>query len=273
MKALLLFALIALISSCSNAEDELAEKGGHSFLLNVGESEDDGGAKIPITAMEVDEAIRVIKKRLEAMGIAEMIVTREGKSDILLKLPGVEPEEAGRIGAMMEKSSKLELREVSPRNDEVNADGKTLAQRVQDGAEIVPGYRAYTHRLNDADGNDVTLPILLNRRAALGSADIASAVLSPQQPDAVEVTLDEAGTDKMIALTKDMRPSLDRIAIVLDEEVVSAPVVTQTPLGKNFMITGLGKPGEAQALAIALMHPLETPIKLTEVRHIPPTRK
>lgn len=273
MKTLLLFAAIALISSCSNPEDELAKKGGHSFLLNVEERVDDGGTKIPITAMEVDEVIRVIKDRLEAMGIAEGIVTREGKSGILLKLPGVEPEEAGRISAMLEKTSKLELREVSPRNDEINADGKTLAQRVQDGEEIVPGYRAFTHRLKDADGKDVTLTILLNRRAALGSADIDSAVLSPQQPDAVQVTLDEAGTEKMIALTKDMRPSLDRIAIVLDGEIVSAPVVTQTPLGKHFIITGLRKPGEAQALAISVMYPLETPIKIKEVRRVPPTRK
>jgi SecD/SecF fusion protein len=273
MKNLLLFAAIALISSCSTPEDELAEKGGHSFLMSVEDRVDDAGAKIPITEMEVDQVIRVIEDRLEAMGIAELIVTREGKSGIMLKLPGVEPGEAERISAMLGKTSKLELREVSPRNAEVNADGKTLAQRVQDGAEIVPGYRAYTHRLSDEDGNEIILPILLNRRAALGGADIASAALSPQQQDAVQVMLDEAGTEKMIAFTKDMRPGLDRIAIVLDGEVVSAPVVTQTPLGKHFIITGLRKPGEAQDLAISVMHPLDSAIKIKEVRRVPPIRK
>ena len=39
----------------------------------------------------------------------------------------------------------------------------------------------------------------------------------------------------MIALTKNMRPQVDRIAIVLDGEVISAPVVNQVPLGKQFI--------------------------------------
>jgi len=77
----------------------------------------------------------------------------------------------------------------------------------------------------------------------------------------------------MIALTTKMRPGIDRIAIVLDGEVISAPVVQQTPLGKHFMISGLDEPGEPQALAIALMNPLENPLKVQEVRPIPPAGK
>lgn len=270
MKALFLSVMAGVICSCSSAEDKLAEKGGHSFLLGVQEREDDGGTRIPVTKELVEEAIRVIEGRLEGMGIAEMLVTREGDRGILLKIPGVGADEAGRIGAMLEKSSWLGLHEVSPRNDETNAEGISLAQRVKDGDEIVPGFRAHTFRGRDADGNDYETPILISRRQALGSGDIAMAAPSHSSPDAVDITLTGRGTEKMIAFTKDMRPGLDRIAIVLDGEAISAPIIIQTPLGKHFMINGLDEPGEAKSLAILLMHPLETPIKVEEVRGIPP---
>lgn len=273
MKALFLSAMVCLACSCSTADDKLAEKGGHSILLVVEGRVYEGGAKIPVSKDEVEQAILVIQGRLEEMGIAEMIVSQEGEGGILLKLPGVGAEEAGRISAMLEKSYQIALHEVSPRNDEIAADGKSLAQRVLDGDEIVPGYRAYTLKGKDGDGNDYATPILINRRKALGGEDIAVATLSPQDSEAVLVTLSASGTDKMIAFTKDMRPSLDRIAIVMDGDVMSAPVVQSVPLGKNFMINGLDEPGEAQSLAISLMHPLGNPLKVKEVRPVAPAGK
>ena len=75
----------------------------------------------------------------------------------------------------------------------------------------------------------------------------------------------------MIALTKDMRPGVDRIAIVLDGEVISAPVVNQVPLGKHFIIEGLHEPGEVQSLANSLMNPLENALVVEEMRNVSPT--
>ena len=80
-----------------------------------------------------------------------------------------------------------------------------------------------------------------------------------------------AGTDKMIALTKNMQPGKDRIAIVLDGEVISAPVVNQVPLGKQFIIEGLREPGEVQSLANSLMNPLENALVVDEMRNVSPT--
>jgi SecD/SecF fusion protein len=106
---------------------------------------------------------------------------------------------------------------------------------------------------------------------ALGGSDIADAVPSPQQADAVSITLNAEGTDKMIALTKNMRSGVDRIAIVLDGEVISAPVVNQTPLGKQFIVEGLREPGEVQHLASALMNPLENPLVVEMEDTVSPT--
>jgi hypothetical protein len=60
--------------------------------------------------------------------------------------------------------------------------------------------------------------------------------------------------------------SIDRIAIVLDGVVQSAPVVQSVPLGKNFVINGLDEPGETKKLANALMNPLENPLIVEEER-------
>ena len=245
--------------------------GGSSFSLRIQEREGDDGQKMPVTKEQVDQAIQVIEKRLNSMGTAEPLIARQGDDGILVQMPGVEPEVSAQIRATLEKVAKLELREVSQRSEEPGPDGKTLAQRVQDGSEIVPGYRAYTLKGKDEDGNEYSRPILLNRRMALGGSDIAHAVPSPQQADAVAITLNGGGTDKMIALTKNMQPRVDRIAIVLDGEVISAPVVNQVPLGKNFIIEGLREPGEVQSLANALMNPLENPLVVEEERTVSPT--
>jgi SecD/SecF fusion protein len=245
--------------------------GGSSFSLRIQEREGDDGAKMPVTKEQVEQAILVIEKRLNAMGTKEPLIARQGTDGILVQMPGVEPEESANIRTTLEKVAKLELREVSRRSEEPGPDGKSLAQRVQEGGEIVPGYRAYTLKGKDEDGNEYKRPILLNRRMALGGSDIANAVPSPQQADAVAITLNGGGTDKMIALTKNMQPGQDRIAIVLDGEVISAPVVNQVPLGKQFIIEGLREPGEVQSLANSLMNPLENPLVVAEMRNISPT--
>lgn len=244
--------------------------GGSSFTLRIQEREDANGAKMPVTHEQIEQAILVIEKRLNGMGTAEPIIARQGKDRILLQMPGVSTEESSKIRQTLEKVAKLELREVSTRSEEPGQGG-SLAQRVQNGSEIVPGYRAYTYKHKDEDGKEIKRPILLSRRIALGGSDIANAVASQQQGDAVDITLNGGGTDKMINLTKNMQPKVDRIAIVLDGEVISAPVVNSVPLGKQFLIEGLREPGEVQSLANSLMNPLENPLVVEEFRNVSPT--
>jgi SecD/SecF fusion protein len=252
---------------------EIDSLGGVSFTLSVEPRIDADGAQIPVTPAQVDQAIVVIKKRLDGMGAADYTIAGRGGNGILLQLPGVKQAVAARVRAALESVAKLELHEVSPRNDETDANGKSLVARVKEGLEIVPGYKVFEYKHKDADGKVIVDPILLNRRVALGSSDVAQAFPSQQQPDAVSVTLNGPGTDKMIALTANMRPGVDRIAIVLDGQVLSAPVIRSVPLGKDFIIEGLNDPGEVQNLANALTNPLGNPLKIDEMRTIPPKSK
>ncbi|MEI6675677.1 MAG: protein translocase subunit SecD [Verrucomicrobiota bacterium] len=245
--------------------------GGSSFSLHIQPKVDADGVEMPVTPAQVEQAIMVIEKRLNGMGNADPLIARQGTSGILLQMPGVEPEESARIRVQLEKVAKLEFREVSSRNDEPGPDGKTLAARVELGEQIVPGYKAFTYKHKDADSNEMSVPILLNRRTALGGKEIALATPSPQRPDAVSITLNSEGTEKMIALTLPMKAGRDRIAIVLDGVVISAPTVNQVPLGKDFIVEGLREPGEVQSLANALMNPLENALKVDEMRNVSPT--
>lgn len=269
--------LIGIVGLCSLAVYQNKLKGGidivggSAFSLRIQPKEGPNGDLMPVTTDQIDEAKRVIKARLDPRGTKEPLVTQQGEDGILVQMPGIEPGESKGIRLTLETVAKLELKEVSSRNDEVGANGKSLAQRVKDLEARVPQYQVYDLTQEDEDGNEFTRPILLRRVAALGGSDISFATPSPAQPDSVDITLNGDGTDKMIALTKNMRPGIDRIAIVLDGVVLSAPVVQSVPLGKNFVINGLDEPGETKELANALMNPLENPLIVEQERTVSPT--
>lgn len=239
--------------------------GGSSFSLRIQPKTGANGQPMPITAEQVNQAISVIRKRLSGpASSSQPQISRLGDDMIVVQMAGVEPETAKEIRVTLEKVAKLELKKVK-RADEA------LARRVLEGTEIVPGYKAYELTQKKEDGVNFTQTLLLAKRTALGGNDIANAVPSPQQTDAVAITLNGEGTDKMIALTKNLTPNVDRIAIVLDGEVINAPSLRTVPLGKNFIVEGLNEPGEVQTLASALMNPLENKLLVEEERTVSPT--
>lgn len=245
--------------------------GGSSFMLRVQQRENANGDKIPVTPEQVAQAITVVQKRLDEMGTSQPFIARQGDDMIIVQMPGVEPEEAARVRVILETTAKLELREVSPRSDEPGPDGRTLAERVATEDEIAPGYRSYKYTYTDLDGNERTTDILLNRSVAVGGNHIGRANPSLDRSDAVDIRLNGEGTNRMIRLTQNMREGQDRIAIVLDGVVMSAPVVQKAPLGQDFIISGLRDPGEPQKLARALMNPLENGLIVEDERSVSAT--
>ena len=244
--------------------------GGSSFVLRVQSRTAEDGTKEAVSHQQVDQAIKVIEQRLNGMGTTEPLIARQGDDRIIVQMPGVDPEESKRIRTILEKVAHLELRQVHKQTDERAAGGKTLAQQVADGEAFEPGYKAFQLKSKDEQNNESSHPILLSRRVALGGSDVKHAYPSQQQADAVSIELNSKGGDKMIALTEKMEAGRDRIAIVLDGEVLSAPVVKQVPLGSQFQIDGLDKPSEAQNLANALMNPLENPLVVEDERTVSP---
>jgi SecD/SecF fusion protein len=268
MKIIKISLAITLILLCPSLAKDPQERGDFSISLLIQERVNDEGTKVPVSKDQADQALRALQSRLNYIGIREAHLSREGSDRIFVKLKGVSTNDANRIGTTLGRRAKLELRNVSERSEELAANGKTLAQLVHDGSEIIPGFRAYLTMTKDEDGNIYESPVLLSRRVGLSEEDIASIVPAPHIVDAVAITLNANGTDKMIELTKNLQPGRDRIAILIDDKVISAPVVNQVPLGKNFIIEGLSRPGEAQELANLLTNRLEFDLKVDQVQKI-----
>jgi SecD/SecF fusion protein len=244
--------------------------GGSAFTVRLQPKLNGNGDPMPITKDQIDEAIRVIKNRLDPDGKKDILAVQQGDDSIIVQMPGIKPEESAEIREKLETVAKLELKAVSPRNDEPGANGKTLAQRVFDGEDVEPGYKAYLITSKDSKGNESTVPILLKRISALGGSDVEFASPSMKQNDAVDVTLNSKGADKMFNLTKNMQLGRDSIAILLDDVVICAPQVNAI-LSTDFIITGLNDAGEPKKVTNALMNPLENPLIVDEERSVSPT--
>jgi preprotein translocase subunit SecD len=262
-------ACCCFITGKAAGETPAAGPADVEFTLKVQPRMGEDGNALPLTAQDLERTRQIIARRIKACTPNKAAITIRKPDTISARIPSLSREKGDEISRLLTKAAKLELREVSRRNDEVGADGRTLARRVFDKMEIVPGYRAYLFQQKDVDGNPIQTPILVNRRVALSNKDIARAFPSPLQADAVAIVLNGPGTKKMIGLTAPMKPLRGRIAVVLDGEVINAPVVMSVPLGENFTIESLlTGPGEVQTLASALMYPLENTLELVEMRVI-----
>lgn len=87
------------------------------------------------------------------------------------------------------------------------------------------------------------------------------------RPTEVAVTLSNDGADKMYNLTSRMELNRDRMAVVLDDVVKSAPTVVSV-LSKSFVINGLDGPGEAEALTKVLSNPLTNKLNFESASEI-----
>jgi len=248
--------------------------GGSSFTLLVKPKTDEGtGQPIPLTKDDLKQAKATIEKRVNAYGNIDMLAVEQGTDKILIQMPGMAPDESASIKELLQKVARLELRKVNLEGGAAGPDGRPLAERIHTGDEPrIPGFRVYEQKYKNDDGTELISHLLLSNRVALTGKDVQQAwPESMAGGHTVSIRLTSGGADKMIALTKDMTPGQDRIAVLLDGEVLTAPVVQSVPLGKNFQIEGQKSNEEARSLSNAMMNPLENPLEIIEERTISPT--
>lgn len=120
-------SLAAPETAAAKSKEQAKEKtdgvAGTVFKLRIQPPHaDENGNKLGITKEQVDLTFQIIQKRLDAMGVAEWRASAQGDDSILLQLPDVKPDDSQAIRKALEKVGKLELREVSTRNDDVLSD-------------------------------------------------------------------------------------------------------------------------------------------------------
>ncbi|MEV5784691.1 protein translocase subunit SecD [Streptomyces sp. NPDC052287] len=203
-----------------------------------------------------DRTLEVLRGRVDALGVAEPTLVRSGSDRIIVELPGVrDPEEAADV---LGRTAQLTFHPVLG-----TADGPV--DRREDARDLV---------LPDESGH----PLRLAENSALTGKDVKGAAARFDQETGagwhVTLDFDHAGRDRWARLTGEAacRPADDptrRVAIVLDDRIISAPRIdpsvscgTGIP-GGSTRITGSFGDTEARELALlinggALPVPVET---------------
>jgi len=256
------------LSEAHNLKGGIDLIGGSSFTLRVQPTIGPEGTEIPVTATAVQQAIQTVEKRLNNLGTADLLIVAQGSDRILVQMPGVTPEEASNVREILEKIAKLELKAVHPESG-VLAD--QLAAENEANRVLPPGYQLYVLEEEDKDGQLIRQNLLLKRRSTLDGSYIVHAqeLYGPYEGE-LTVELNREGANKMFDLTSKMRHGKDRLAIVLDGKVLSAPTV-QDSLGANFQISGMKDAAEAKGIAAALLNPLKNPLLVEEERTVSAT--
>lgn len=241
-------------------------KGGTSFLIRlVQEDVEVTGAdgKVvkesrPITKAMVDQAVEVIRKRVDAFGTSEPIITPQGTDRILVQIPGVDTAKLQDIREQLQKVAKLEFRKVHVQSNAI------VAGQVPPD----PGYIRMPH-VEMEEGKTVERgEIIVRKTIDMEGKHVARAGASFEAKGwAVNLVFDTEGAKIFGNLTTEVYNEHSRLAIVLDNKVISAPGVNDGPiLGGRCEITGSFDEKGARNLASALENPLQTPVVIEEER-------
>jgi preprotein translocase subunit SecD len=210
----------------------------------------------------IDQNITTLRNRVDELGVAEPLVQRQGVDRIVVQLPGVQ--------------DPTEL-------DKILTATATVEFRLVDQSGNQAGSRRYPGRGQE--------PAQILKREVIASGDEivnASAGFSNEGQPAVNITLDAAGGERMLATTRDnLNKPMSTVFIEWSEESVTRGGVTETSRVKseeiintatirgvfknNFQITGLN-PIEASDLAKLLRAgALAAPVYKVDDRTIGPS--
>ncbi len=187
----------------------------------------------------VQEAIRTLERRVNALGVAEPVIAAQGSrgDQILVQLPGVtDVEQAKRIIKTTAQLS-LKLVENSAATQETLLQG--VGGKVPDNMELVSGP-------SDTPGQPTYF--LLRREAMITGRDLKNARVGVDESNRPQInfSLNATATDKFARETG--RNIGRQLAILLDGTVYSAPVI-QSKLGSDNRITGRFTTQEADELS------------------------
>lgn len=189
-----------------------------------------------------DRALEIIRNRIDALGVTEPIIQKEGTNRIIVDLPGVkEPEKAIEI---IGKTALLEFKLVV---EDENLYKQAINGNVPEGYEIL-----YLKEKDERGIYRETQPLLLKKEPELTGKYIVDAYVGYDNtgfPD-VNLVLDKEGARVFEEVTG--KNIGRRLAIVLDGVVKSAPVIRERIPGGKAQITGKFTMEEARELAIVL---------------------
>ncbi len=234
-------------------------KGGTSFLIRLV-----GGEK-EVTGAMLEQAVEVIRKRVDYFGGGEPVISPVGADRIMVQIPGLSTEKIQEARSQLSRVAKLEFRLVYPDN------GQKLGG-IDGGTDVIPPeYRIESYKLHAEPGKKATEErLLVKKRADLGGEHVSSShAYFGNEGWTVQLKFDSVGAKQFGDITEKFKGY--RFAIVLDGVIQSAPVIRDAIYGGDAVITGRFGEQEARSLASVLENPLQTPVSIEEERSVSPT--
>ncbi len=280
---------VALSLGATSINLGLDLRGGTSVTLQPRIQDGDTGQ---VTPEAINQAVSIIRQRVDSLGVAESEVTAEGTGtnrQIVIAVPG---ETGRRIVDLVGQTAELRFRQVlveagsvpTPNDSELLA-GLNLSSDEEarflaldctsfDSNAVVDQPDSV---LVSCDRNSFSRYLLAP--AVVVGRDVrgATAAIDPQSASGWFVSLDfnGDGTKKFGQLTQDvvnLPAPQNQVAIVLDGVVVSAPRINEAILGGQAQITGSFSQIEAQDLANVLKYgSLPLAFDRGEVQQVSPT--
>jgi SecD/SecF fusion protein len=233
-------------------------QGGTSFLVSMDTSTLTNASEAEISTA-LSQAIEVLRKRVDFFGVAEPLIVPQGKEKILVQLPGLSAAEQENAMLAIKKPAYLEFRLVHEKSSELIAQGLSA-----------PGYELMTHIKTTPSGvKQVEKHLVKKKPEMVGGIKSANVIRDTIGRPVITFSLDSAATDLFGRITKENIGRL--LAVVLDGELQTAPVIRGEIAGGNGEIEGDYSEQEAFALRAVLENPLKTPLKLEASRTVDPT--
>ncbi|HEX2841818.1 protein translocase subunit SecD [Hyphomicrobium sp.] len=203
-----------------------------------------------LSSKAVQQSISIVRRRIDETGVNEPVVARQGQNRVLVELPGVS--DPDRIKRLLGSTAKMTFRLVAPEGTPAGPDVELLP--MANKAEGTPKLAVRRHV--EVDGMNLTrATAALDQRAGGWVVDFG---------------LDSIGTRRFADVsTKHVGQPF---AIVLDNKVISAPVIREPIIGGQGQISGNFTVEEANDLAVLLRAgALPAPLTIVEERSIGPS--
>ena len=204
------------------------------------------------------QSIEIIRRRVDEVGTNEPIIQRQGEDRILVQLPGLDDPE--RIKRLLGKTARMNFRMV---NETASID-EAMSGRVPPGSDLL-------FELDPRTG-EKTIPYIIYKRIGVSGDQLVDANPSMDQfnQPVVSLRFDSTGSRKFGDLTS--KNVGKRFAIVLDGEVISAPVIREAITGGSGQISGNFTFETASDLAVLLRAgALPAPLTILEERSVGPS--
>ncbi len=220
----------------------------------------------------LQQNVTTLRNRVNALGVAEPNIARQGDRRIVVQLPGAQ--DPGRLKEILGATATLEYRLVDTEHSVADAEA----------GKVPAASRLY----RDRDGR----PVLLKRRVIVTGdqiTDAASGFDAQSGTPMVTVALDAPGGRRMLDMTTENVGKPMAVVFIENrtttkqvdgkpvkttakvEEVISVANIRE-PFGRRFQTTGLDSSEEAHNLALLLRAgALAAPIQIVEERTVGPS--